>query len=198
MSLILNIRGTNGSGKSTLMRGLMDHLGVVSEIEDAKSDRVWAYELNHNIRVLGRYETACGGVDAIKEGREGRAPGEPGFRNTRKGITLLSSLGHVMFEGVLWSTVFKSSNYIAEKLPQHHFIFAMLDTPAEVCIERVNIRREASGNIKPFNPEELLSKIEQIQRRQVDLAKSGHDTRIIPYKNAIPTVLGWLRDFNVI
>lgn len=194
MSLILNIRGTNGSGKSTLVRSLMSHLGVVAELEEP-SGKVWGYELNHNVRVLGRYETACGGVDAIKEERK---PGQQGFHNTRKGIALLASLGHVVFEGVLWSTVFKSSDLVARELPQHHFIFAMLDTPAEECVRRVQARRLEKGNTKPFNPAELLSKVEQIGRRHNDLTRAGWDTRLIPWQNALPTVLSWLEQEKVI
>lgn len=194
MSTILNIRGTNGSGKSTLVRDLMKEIGLVSAIEEP-SGKVWGYELQQNVRVLGRYETQCGGVDAIKEVR---VPGQPGFVNTRKGITLLASLGHVIFEGVLWSTVFKSSDLLARALPQHHFIFATLDTPAELCIKRVEARRREKGNEKPFNPEELLSKVEQIQRRHNDLFKAGYDTRVIPFQSALPVVYEWLTNERVL
>jgi hypothetical protein len=194
MSVIYGFRGANGSGKSTLVRQLMKHIGVVADLTEP-SGKVWGYELQNNIRVLGRYETQCGGVDAIKEVR---VPGQSGFVNTRKGITLLASLGHVIFEGVLWSTVFKSSDLIARALPQHHFIFAMLDTPAEVCIERVRARRLEKGNHKPFNPRELLSKVEQIRRRQEDLKKAGYDTRTIPYQSALSTVCGWLAEEGVL
>lgn len=194
MSTILNIRGTNGSGKSTLVRGLMEKIGLDSTLEEP-SGKVWGYELRHNIRVLGRYETQCGGLDAIKETRQ---PGQQGFYNTRKGIRLLAEMGHVICEGVLWSTVFKSSDLCAKELPQHHFIFAMVDTPADVCIERVQKRRAEKGNQKPFNPKELLSKIEQIGRRQEDLKKAGYDVRSIPYMSALPTVLKWLEDEKII
>lgn len=188
MSVILNIRGTNGSGKSTLVRQLMERLGPPIEIAE-RSNKVWAYELQHNIRVLGRYETACGGLDAIKEERK---PGQAGFHNTRKGIALLASLGHVLCEGVLWSTVFKSSDLIARELPQHHFIFGMLDTPAEECVRRVQARRLEKGNTKPFNPAELLSKVEQIGRRHKDLEVAGWDVRIIPWQDAVNATMDWL------
>jgi hypothetical protein len=194
MSLILNIRGTNGSGKSTLVCQLMQHFGIVSELVEP-SGKVWGYELHNNIRVLGRYTTACGGVDAIKEERK---PGQRGFHNTRKGVALLASLGHVVFEGVLWSTVFKSSDLCAKELPQHHFIFAMLDTPAEICIQRVLSRREEKKNQKPFDPRELLSKVEQVRRRQTDLEKAGYDTRIIPWESGLPCVLEWFRNESII
>lgn len=178
-----------------MVRQLMDHFGPPTELIEPISEKVWGYELQHDIRVLGRYETACGGLDAIKETRK---PGQQGFHNTRKGIRMLAEIGHVVCEGVLWSTVFKSSDLIAKELPQHHFIFAMLDTPAEVCIHRVQKRRLEKGNEKPFNPEELLSKVEQIGRRQEDLKQAGYDTRIISHTNPLSTVLYWLEEAKII
>ncbi len=192
--IVLNLRGSNGSGKSTLVRQLMDYIGVKAQLVEP-SGKVWGYELNQNIRILGRYETQCGGVDAIKEVR---VPGQSGFVNTRKGIQLLAGMGHVVFEGVLWSTVFAASDRVAKALPQHHFIFAMIDTPDEICINRVKARREQKGNDKPFNPEELLSKVEQIKRRQIDLAKAGYDTRTIPWMSALPVVCEWLTNEGVL
>src|SRR5271163_3831687 len=133
MSTILNIRGTNGSGKSTVVRKLISHLGVVSVFRNEKG-KIWAYELGEKVYVLGKYETACGGLDTYKN-----------FAQTRESIRKFVPLGNIVCEGVLWSTVFKQSDEVAREFPQHHSIWAMLDTPADVCLRRVKARQEEKG-----------------------------------------------------
>jgi len=194
MSLILNIRGTNGSGKSTLVRQIMDHFGVAEALRDPAVDKgkVWAYKLGFKIPtpipiyVLGRYESICGGVDTIKD-----------FATTRERISRLAALGHTIFEGVLWSTVFKSSDLFVKENPFHKIVFAILDTSEEICIERVMKRRQEKGNTKPFNPAELISKITQIRLRMEDLKNAGFDTRIIPYQDGLKTVLNWMTEMGI-
>jgi thymidylate kinase len=186
MSTVLNVRGTNGSGKSTVVRDLMKHLGVISQIKD-NSGKTWAYECGEKVFVLGRYETACGGLDTYKD-----------FAQTRQSIRALIPLGHIVCEGVLWSTVFKQSDEVAREFPQHHFIFALLDTPAEICIQRVKARQEAKGKVKPFDEALLLDKIEQITRRQAALKEAGWDTRTLPWLSAFPVVCEWLTNEGVL
>lgn len=186
MSTLLNIRGTNGSGKSTVVRDLMLRQGIVSQIKNEKG-KTWAYELGGKIYVLGRYETACGGLDTYKN-----------FAQTRDAIRMLLPLGHIVMEGVLWSTVFKQSDEVAREFPQHHCIWAMLDTPAEECLRRVKARQEAKGKIKDIDEPLLLDKITQIQRRQDALKEAGWDTRILPWMTPFPVICEWLTTEGVL
>jgi len=186
MSTLLNIRGTNGSGKSTVVRDLMLRQGIVSSIKNEKG-KTWAYELGEKIFVLGRYETACGGLDTYKD-----------FAQTRTAIRSLLPLGHIVMEGVLWSTVFKQSDEVAREFPQHHCIWAMLDTPAEICLRRVKARQEEKGKVKDIDEALLIDKIEQITRRQAALKDEGWDTRILPWTNPFPVVCEWLTNEGVL
>ncbi len=118
MSVIVNVRGTNGSGKSTAVTRYMEVIRVEEELKQG-GGKTWAYRLRNGVSVLGRYTTACGGCDTVKT-----------FADLKAGVTELASFGPVLFEGVLWSTCFTPSVELAQSLPQHHFIFAMIDTSA--------------------------------------------------------------------
>jgi hypothetical protein len=178
MSVIVNLRGTNGSGKSTAVTCYMEVKRVEEELK--RSGKIWAYRLRNGIFVLGRYTTACGGCDTIKT-----------FADVKAGVTELASLGPVIFEGVLWSTCFKPSVELAQSLPQHHFIFAMLDTPIDECLRRVLARRKQAGNQKPFDPTKQQKKHATIARVQGRLGAAGFDTRNLPNANSFTTIEEW-------
>jgi hypothetical protein len=76
----------------------------------------------------------------------------------------------------------------------HRMIFAHIDTPAELCIERVKQRRMEAGNPKPFNPEKLLQKYESILNSQEKLREAGYDARILPHEEPLHTLLRWFED----
>lgn len=70
-------------------------------------------------------------------------------------------------------------------------IFAHIDTPAELCVERVKQRRREAGNQKPFDPEKLLDKYQSILKSQEQLLKAGYDARILPHEEPLQTLLRW-------
>ena len=178
MSVIVNIRGTNGSGKSTAATRYMETIGVEEELK--QGGKTWAYRLRNGVSVLGRYTTACGGCDTVKT-----------FADVKDGVTALARLGAVIFEGVLWSTCFKPSVELAQSLPQHHFIFGMLDTTADECLRRVLVRRKQAGNEKPFDPTKQQKKHVTIARIQRRLEAAGFDARLLPHGNAFATIEAW-------
>jgi len=182
VSTILNIRGTNGSGKSTVVRQLMSHFGLEAEVAKPGTNLVWAYQLRNGMYVLGRYETACGGADTVSS-----------FAKIRTQVGILAQRGDVAFEGFLWSGIFKSSDEFARTTP-HHVIFAMLDTPTDLCIQRVIERRRLVANSKPFNPENLLAKHRAVLRAQEQLRRAGHDVRVLPYEEPLETILRWFEE----
>ncbi len=178
MSVIVNIRGTNGSGKSTAVTRYMEAVCVEEELKE--SGRTWAYRLQNGVFVLGRYTTACGGCDTIKT-----------FAEVKAAVTELASHGPVLFEGVLWSTCFKPTAELAQSLPEHHFIFAMLDTPSDECLRRVLARRKQAGNEKPFDPTKQQQKHVAIARAQRRLEITGFDARILPHAHSFITIAEW-------
>lgn len=178
MSTVINIRGSNGSGKSTLMRKFMAEMGKRTG-RIAWDGRVAGYRFKYQQRtvfVVGKYETACGGLDASFS-----------YPNAADDvceiIRELAQHGDVIAEGVI-----AISSYGVKRMIQlatdlaaqgHHLVLATLDTPENVCIERVKIRRTARGNTKPFNPANLRSKFKAIHKDHDRLVGAGIDCRRI-------------------
>jgi hypothetical protein len=113
-------------------------------------------------------------------------------------IDKLAPQGHVVCEGVIAITSygFGRVTRFATKLKRkgHQMIFAHIDTPAELCIDRVKQRRLEAGNRKPFNPNKLLHKYESILKSQEQLLAAGYDARILPHEEPLQTLLRWFEE----
>jgi Fe-S cluster assembly ATPase SufC len=197
-STILNIRGTNGSGKSTAMRLLMERLGRSTKFEiDGKEA---GYRFTHpdplqgNILVLGKYATACGGLDASFS-YPGAADDVIFF------LDELAQHGHVVAEGVVAMGSYGIGRLQtfaeAQTTKRNHVIFALMDTPLDVCISRCEARRSEKAAAKgkepkPLNPENLKSKWDSNHKDLAKLKALGLDTRLIPYQDPLPLLLDWL------
>jgi predicted ABC-type ATPase len=192
MSTIIAIKGTNGSGKSSAVRALLEHLGKQAIL------RVNSKEAGYRCRyqdgllfVLGKYKTACGGLDSSFS--YGGAADDLLFC-----INKLAPQGHVVCEGVIAITSYGHDRMtrFADKLKRrgHRMIFARIDTPAELCVERVKQRRLAAGNTKPFDPAKLLDKYQSILKSQEQLLAAGYDARILPHEEALQTLLRWFEE----
>lgn len=190
MSIVINVRGTNGSGKTTVVKELMQQFGVVDELIKGGERKPWALELNGNVYVVGSYRTACGGADEV-----------PHFGELLNRVHSLAAYGNVLVEGSLLSTVYAGSAELEKCCNQlrasvaktpHHFIFGVLDTPVELCIQRVLARRAAAGNTRPFDPGKVVQKSKSVLSAAARLRDAGYDVRILPYQNATETVVRWL------
>lgn len=160
---LFNIRGTNGSGKSYALRKLMTGESSVT--------MEGAYKVTHysdrNLYVIGSYDNACGGLDTVKK-----------FEETNEMALKYIALGNVAMEGILWSTVFKSSYELDAKLRAmgHLMVWIQMDTPIKTAMDRVMERRALKGNMEPFNPEKVIAKQKSISRtynRAVDAGVAG-------------------------
>lgn len=186
---IVNIRGCNGSGKTTLVRRFIEKLPT--QPLGGKPSRPLGYRVDASawgietpVFIIGSYENTCGGADGI-------STQEQIADRTVKAY----GHGHVLVEGLLMS---KSSagGHVAPVLKEHGAIFGFLDTPWDVCLQRVLGRRAAAGNDKPFDPEKTMrSAYEQCHRSAELLTQAGgYDVRSIDYTNAIGTVVQYLKD----
>jgi hypothetical protein len=204
---IYNIRGTNGSGKSTLARSFIRGdvtaspnrpgvpgsplmLDLTSYPSPTKKDpaRRRIVEGYGNpgeqldVLVVGSYRTACGGLDAV-----------PDFETTFKAldgaITIMRGQGKapeqaIIAEGVLASTVWGSWGAYAAELPARldaQVAFCYLDTPLEVCLERIKGRQRAAGKEREIKTKLVSDKILAIQATRRKAIEAGHLVYDLPY-----------------
>lgn len=186
---IVNIRGCNGSGKTTVVRRFLERLPVAAlggrpgkplgYCADASS---WG--ISAPVYIVGSYENTNGGADGIKTQEE-----------IVDRVRRAHGYGHVLVEGILMS---KSSEggLCAPALREMGAIFAFLDTPWQVCLDRVLARRLAAGNEKPFDPEKTMRSAYKQCHRSAELLTQagGYDVRWLNYTNAVGGVVQYLKE----
>jgi hypothetical protein len=135
--------------------------------------------------ILGPYTNICGGLDAISDV-------EDHIRILRHA----SMYGHVFYEGLLGSEYYGRIGKASEPYGDLH-IFAFLDTPVEVCVERVKARREAAGNKKVFNEANTRGRIKKIERLKFRLLHEFHRKVVtIDHTDAVNQVFNLYRAIN--
>ena len=150
--MIYNIRGTSGSGKTTVVRELVNSVShEVVEIPWLKNKtKIIGYRLPNHLYVVGRYDDAIkgGGVDNVTGVLLNQFKAQGGEGNSMDAVEsvvrAMDDIGyHVMFEGLIVTSVWGRWERMAKELPVH---FLFLDTPLEVCYQRV---LERSGGRSP-------------------------------------------------
>lgn len=143
MNKVLNIRGPSGSGKTTLVRDIMEQFPVIHNLLDERQ-RIEGYELyGHGsiVRLVGKYTSPCGGCDTIKT-----------FGEAESRIMRYWEQSHVIYEGLTISSVWQRWYDLSQRVGGQ--IWCFLDTPVDVCIERVYQRNGG----KPIKKENIQSK----------------------------------------
>jgi hypothetical protein len=93
-------------------------------------------------------------------------------------------IGHVFYEGLLGSEYYGRIGKVSEQFRDRH-VFAFLDTPLQVCLDRVQARRLAKGNTKPLNTANTVGRVAKIERLKVRLETEFHrPTIVIDHKDA--------------
>jgi ABC-type dipeptide/oligopeptide/nickel transport system ATPase component len=193
MNKIVNLRGTSGSGKTSVAKTFLDHLPN-TPLKDA-TGKVKGYHVDATaagiaapLFILGRYDTACGGCDTIATQQEA----------ADLAVKAWSSGGHVLMEGLLASAVGIKGAIPATLEPTGAAVYAILDTPLHVCLERVKKRRDDRGETKPFNPANTEAKYKQVHRAKVLLENEKCDVRMIDHTNAFKEVLAIYREAETV
>jgi thymidylate kinase len=187
--MIIKIHGTSGSGKTTIVRALLELSDPVpADCINTDSGRIEAHLLHlpgvmKPVVVLGPYgKSWCGGLDAVA-----------GTLNHARMLDRYANLGHVLYEGLLGSECYGAMGKASERFGKSH-VFAFLDTPIEVCIERVKQRRFDAGNTKPLNEENTRGRIPKIERLYRKLKyELGREVAYIDYKRPVDQILDMLR-----
>jgi len=162
MRLIVKLHGTSGSGKTTVARELMKLDPQPRTMLHMANRKPEAYEVHipgfkDLLYILGPYTANCGGLDGVTDADDH--------------IRLLqyyAERGHVFYEGLLGSEYYGRIGKISEKYGDNH-VFAFIDTPVDLCVQRVKARRLAKGNTKPLNPANTVGRVAKIARLKVRL-----------------------------
>jgi cytidylate kinase len=175
MAKIYDIRGTHGSGKSTIAKQLIDEHGgleiVGNPLTYAGNPTILGYHIpKFNLVVLGRYKTQCGGCDGIKTQSEIKAR-----------ISHYEEQGrNVLLEGILVAHTYGPWNEFASG---RDWRFRFLDTPLDVCIDRVNARRAEKGKPPLEDPKNIVRDHKRILSLHGKFVLQ-HDSRLLPYESA--------------
>ena len=184
--MILNFRSTSGGGKTTTVRGIMSKGKVIplgKNIKDPEAYCVIIPAAGRPVYVLGSYEQTCGGMDRVQK--------QDYICNL---ILKYAVQGHVLVEGLLMSHTFGRYASLDREMHKQgiHYVWAFLDTPLELCLERGTARREtrrlAKANpppFKPLNPENTTSAWNAMFRVFEKCgAENAKDWKDIPYPHA--------------
>lgn len=174
---ILDIRGTHGSGKSWIVHQLLKKFGN-KEILDKEKKVIGHYMPKIDAGAVGKYTTVCGGCDTIKTADE----------TNRRVIKFSLKYSHVILEGIQVAHTFERYNQLAQQLGDYYFLF--LDTPREVCIQRVEARRKAQGNDKPLSLKHLNLDYKRCwEQLPYKFKAAGRNVVVLKHENPMPQVL---------
>ena len=173
--MIINIRGTNGSGKTHLARQLIGEnatpVDLVTYPSPTKRDpnrvkHVEGWGVPNNFLAVGSYRQGCGGMDtipsfdlqqqAVRVAEEWRKGGKPMAGDGPE---------YVVCEGVLASTVAGSwlEFFSNMKIGGTDILIAYLDTPLELCLERIRQRQiAAKGEAREIKVDQVAAKVKAI------------------------------------
>lgn len=136
------------------------------------------------IGVVGPYSSACGGLDQVQD-----------FATSRAAIRyMIDTLGcrHVVAEGLLASGVYGSwGEYSALLRGQGHvYAFCYLQTPLEVCKERIKLRQAAAGKPgKAIQWQLVEGKYAQVVSNRQKALEAGEVVYDLPYLSEVQAVI---------
>ena len=193
--MIINIRGTNGSGKTHLARQLIgpdampiDLVQYPSPTKREPDRQRWVegWGTPGGFLAIGSYRQDCGGMDTL-----------PSFEVQQQAVEFaaLNSMRtghpeHIVCEGVLASTVagswlefFKKCYYSTDNRVQP--IIAYLDTPLELCLERITARQiAAKGEAREIKTEQVAAKVKAIAATRARFDAAGIRTITLRHDHA--------------
>lgn len=188
--VILRVAGTFGSGKTTSVREFIN--SYPCEVLNSPTGKILGYRLdlseagvNAPLFVIGKYDNTCGGTDAISTQAE-----------IAERIMKAHPHGHVIYEGALVSGAGLAGQVTQAIRETGCDVYVFLDTPMDVCIERVKGRRKAAGNDKEFNPKNLVLKFDSVVSTYKTFKREGLNTHLVDYQNINPALLAIIKEFD--
>jgi predicted ABC-type ATPase len=173
---IINLRGGNGSGKTTVHHWLIDEHNAEPMFDPPffggadKKANAWKIPGNDKpLYVIGKY---TGGADSIL------------FETLWTEIQGFAQHGHVFFENVLVSGGKMAWLKKRRTMPDQRWFWLTLDTPAEVCIERIYGRNGG----KPINEEQIKNFNARVRMLSGWLHEEGEESYTIDHTKSIEQV----------
>lgn len=165
--MMINLRGTSGAGKSTVFTTFMKMVNAcgceVTPVFREGRRQPWFYSARspRPWRLLGHYETACGGCDTIKTVDEV-------YDLVRAGL----AGGEVaLFEGIMVQDDVKRAVAFNQEFGDMHVI--ALTTPIEECLSAIRDRRKARGDDRPLNEKNTRGRAASLERTVLRLEAGG-------------------------
>tara|TARA_R100000908_G_C3733798_1_gene132328 strand:+ start:601 stop:1188 length:588 start_codon:yes stop_codon:yes gene_type:complete len=188
-NIILRICGTFGSGKTTAVRKFLEDypnetLHVEKKIAGYKLD-LKSEDITRPVFVIGKYDNVCGGTDSMST-----------QQLIADRIMQAHPHGHVMYEGALVSASGLGGKVTQATEETGCTVYAFLDTPEDLCIERVKQRRLNAGNEKEFNPKNLIDKFKSVANCKKNLLAAKCAVTDLDHTNTHPTLLNLIRNFD--
>jgi len=143
--------------------------------------------LDCDLFILGDYRGVCGGCDTIQP-----------FADILPMITEVMSRTTptlLVYEGLLISHSIGSIGELVKPYGDRH-VMGFLDTPLEVCLDRVKHRRLERGQLAPLNPENTTKDHASVARCHARASQQGFNTVSINHENAISQSLGILHGLS--
>lgn len=204
--MIINIRGTNGSGKTTLARQLIgkhaEPIDLVQYTSPTKREperqrfvEGWGDAGANSFLAIGSYKQGCGGMDTIPSFALQQEAVSAALYWEKGGKLLPGSCPeHIVCEGVLASTVAGSwldffvkvqSTWKGVDSDRYRVLVAYLDTPLELCLERITARQiAAKGEAREIKVDQVRDKIKAITATRARFDAAGIRTVTLRHEHA--------------
>jgi hypothetical protein len=159
----VNARGTNGTGKSTIIRKYLTPGAKLMYFEDIGCH---FYDCGTHF-IVGKYESACGGLDGVRGLDADKAPDGQTIMPYEAGQRAIMRLSHqktTFGEGLIYGTTFKGSQEVYEHLKGMdvpYFWFSIDISPEEV-FRSVLERRVKNGNKEPLPTANVAAKFRPV------------------------------------
>lgn len=172
---ILKLHGCSGAGKTTVARALMGSANEITQIIKDGQKRPEAYvctldDYDAPVVVLGSYESNCGGMDTVSSAAQ-----------AMEMVRYYHDIGHVLHEGLLQSTYYGAMGKDSEQYGDD-YIYAFLDTPLLVCLDRVTRRRDVMKSKNKFDPQLTVDKFNTIERLKLKCIAGGRRVVTFDYQ----------------
>jgi len=186
--LIFNIRGTSGSGKTTIVRQIIDNYDikpVLGMVPEGKKERIISYK-SPLLTILGSYVNVCGGCDTFSWKGAANYIEEEARR--------ISGMGsNVLLEGLVQTAGRKRWEGVNQ---DHPVMWVFIDTPLEVCIERVLKRN--GGREGKRNWENLRGTYADCLDQLEHVKKLGLNYAVLDHNNAYAQMVQILRAYGAL